>query len=31
MTEIIFMNEGFNATIQCDMNEKMKNIIDKFL
>ena len=31
MTEIIFMYEGFNTTIQCDMNEKMKNIFDKFL
>ena len=31
MAEIIFMYEGFNTTIQCYMNEKMRSIIDKFL
>ena len=31
MAEINFNYEGFNTIIQCDMNEKFKDIINKFL
>ena len=31
MAEAIFNYEGINTTIQCDLNEKMKDIIDKFI
>lgn len=31
MAEVIFNFEGFNTIIQCDINDKMNNIIDKFL
>ena len=30
MAEAIFHYEGINNIIKCDLNEKMKNIIDKF-
>ena len=30
MAEAIFNYEGINTTIQCDMDEKMKDIIEKF-
>ena len=31
MVEAIFNYEGINITIQCEINEKMKVIIDRFL
>ena len=31
MAEVIFNYEGTNTTIQCNLNNKMKDIIDKFL
>ena len=31
MAEAIFNYEGINTTIQCEINEKMKEIINKFL
>ena len=31
MAEAIFNYEGINTTIQCEINEKMKDIIDRFL
>ena len=31
MVEAIFNYEGINTIIQCEMNEKMKNIINRFL
>ena len=31
MAEIIFIYEGINTIIQCENNDKMKDIIDKFL
>ena len=31
MAEVIFNYEGINTIIQCEMNEKMKDIIDRFL
>jgi len=31
MVEVIFNLEGNIAIIQCDINDKMKDIIDKFL
>ena len=31
MAEAIFNYEGINTTIQCEINEKMKDIINKFL
>ena len=31
MVEAIFNYEGINITIQCERNEKMKDIIDRFL
>ena len=31
MTEVIFSYEGTNTTIQCDENDKMKDIYNKFL
>ena len=31
MAEIIFNYEGINTTIQCKVNDKMKDIINKFL
>ena len=31
MAEVIFNYEGNNTTIQCNLNNKMKDIIDKFL
>ncbi len=31
MAEVNFNYEGFNSIIQCDMNEKFKDIISKFL
>ena len=31
MTEVIFNYEGSNTTIQCNINDKMKDIIDAFL
>ena len=30
MAEVIFNFEGINTTIQCNIDEKMKDIIDKF-
>ena len=31
MAEIRFTHEGRNTTIQCDTNDKIKDIINKFL
>ena len=31
MAEVIFNYEGANSIIQCNVNDKMKDIIDKFL
>ena len=31
MAEVIFIYEGTNFTIQCNENDKMKDIINKFL
>ena len=31
MAEVIFNLEGNITVIQCDLNDKMKDIIDKFL
>ena len=31
MAEAIFNYEGINTTIQCELNEKMKDIIGKFV
>ena len=31
MAEVIFIYEGIKSIIQCDIYEKMKDIIDKFL
>jgi len=31
MAEVIFDYEGNKNKIQCDINEKMKDIIDRFL
>ena len=31
MAEAIFNYEGINTTIQCELNEKMKDIIAKFV
>ena len=31
MAEVIFNYEGINTIIQCEMDEKMKDIIDRFL
>ena len=31
MAEAIFNYEGINTTIQCELNEKMKDIIGKYL
>ena len=31
MAEAIFNYEGINTTIQCEINEKMKDIINRFL
>ena len=31
MAEAIFNYEGINTTIQCEINEKMKEFINKFL
>ena len=31
MAEVIFNYEGINTIIQCEINEKMKDIIDRFL
>ena len=31
MAEVIFNYQGINTIIQCNQNEKMKEIIDKFL
>jgi len=31
MAEVKFNYEGSNASIQCDINDKIKDIIDKFL
>ena len=31
MVEAIFNYEGVNTTIQCELNDRMKDIIDKFL
>ena len=31
MAEVIFNYEGINTVIQCDINNTMKEIIDKFL
>ena len=31
MAEAILNYEGINTTIQCEINEKMKDIINRFL
>ena len=31
MAEVIFNYEGINTRVQCNINDKMKDIIDKFL
>ena len=31
MVEVIFNYQGINTTVQCEINNKMKNIIEKFL
>ena len=31
MAKVIFFYEGIETCIQCDINEKIKNIINKFL
>ena len=30
MAEVIFNYEGIDTTIQCNIDDKMKDIIDKF-
>ena len=31
MAQVIFNYEGINTVIQCDINEKMKDIINRFM
>ena len=31
MAEVIFNYEGINTRVQCNINDKMKDIIDKFI
>ena len=31
MAEVVFNYEGIDTTIQCNLDDKMKDIIDKFL
>ena len=31
MAEAIFNYEGINTTIQCEIDDKMKDVIDRFL
>ena len=31
MVEVVFNYEGIDTTIQCNLDDKMKDVIDKFL